>query len=191
MESALTFLANHSTYFLTFHILGTALGLGGATIADIMFFRFLEDYKISRKEVEVLSILRSVILVALGIIIVTGLALYLPKAELYNQSAPFLVKAVGVLVLTINGIALHLYVSPNLIHFNLDSGKKREKLQRLCFALGSISIVSWYSVFFIAMLKRLLPNSFLGILSVYLLLLVIGVIGSQKLCFFLRKKACK
>lgn len=191
MESILPFFKDHSTYFLTFHILGTALGLGGATIADIMFFRFLSDYRISKKEIEVLGILRAVILGALLVIIITGFALYLPNSETYNQSGAFLVKSIGVLILTINGVALHLYVSPNLKHIDLKPGKKREKLQRLSFALGSISIISWYSVFFIAMLKKILPYTFGELLAIYIFLLLVGISGSQELYFHLRKKACE
>lgn len=179
-ELLLDFLAQYKLKFLTLHILGTALGLGGATISDILFFKFLKDFRISKKEQEVLHVLKTVVLGALGLILVTGLALYLPNAATYNQSGPFLVKSIGVLVLTVNGIALHLYIAPHLLHLNLQSKQKMGTTwHRIAFALGAISIVSWYTVFSIAMLKTIMTWSFAHILGGYVCLLIIGVTGSQ------------
>lgn len=192
LETLISFFQNHQTKFLTFHILGVVLGLGGATISDILFFKFLKDYRISKKEEEVLHLLKNFMLSALGIIIVTGFALYWPAASYYNGSAPFLVKAIGVGVITLNGIALHVYVAPHLIHLNLKNHQKMGRnWHRLAFALGAVSVVSWYSVFFIAMLKSNLTWSFGILLSAYLVLLGVGVLGSQWVEVYLSKKANK
>lgn len=191
-ESLIAFLAQHKLKFLTLHILGTALGLGGATISDIMFFKFLKDFRISKKEEEVLHVLKTVVLGALGLIVLTGLALYLPSMEAYNQSGPFLVKSIGVAVLTVNGIALHVYIAPYLIHLNLKSKHKMGRTwHRVAFALGAISVVSWYSVFAIAMLKSLMTWSFVEILGVYIVLLIAGITGSQVLEWQLTRTAKK
>ncbi len=179
-DSILQFFGTHQAKILTLHILGTALGLGGATISDILFIKFLKDHRISEKEHEVLNILKTIVLGALFIIILSGLALYLPNTAIYNQSAPFLAKASAVLVVTINGIALHLFVAPHLIHLNLKHHQKMGRAwHRLAFSLGGISFVSWYTVFLIAMLKTLINWSFLSLIILYLILLIVGVLGSQ------------
>ena len=190
VELFIQFLGTYKLKFLTLHILGTSLGLGGATISDILFLKFLKDFRISKKEQEVLNILKSVVLGALLLIIISGAALYLPNAKEYNSSAPFLVKTIGVAVLTINGIILHLYIAPYLVYLNM---KKQQKMgsawHKIAFALGSISIISWYTVFAIAMLKSLMNISFLSLLGIYITLLIVGVIGSQIVEIRMTKKA--
>ncbi len=189
-EAFIEFLAQNKLKFLTLHILGTALGLGGATISDIMFFKFLKDFRISKKEQEVLHVLKNVVLGALGVIVLSGVALYLPMAEQLNTSGPFLVKTIGVIVLTINGIALHAYIAPHLIHLNLKQHKTMGRTwHRIAFALGAISVVSWYTVFLIAMLKTLMTWTFSELLGMYVMLLIFGIIGSQMLEWGLSKQA--
>lgn len=180
MSSFIAFLEPGFQYFLTLHILGTVFGLGGATIADILFFKFLADYEISKKEEEVLNTIKKVILGALIIIILSGLGMYLPNMAKYNASGPFLVKVLIVGVITINGMLLHEYVAPHLIHLNMKDHKTMSRSwHRFAFALGGVSVCSWYGVFFIAMLKSVLPQSFPFLLGCYTTLLLFTVIGTQ------------
>lgn len=175
-ELFIDFLEAYRLKFITLHVFGTSLGLGGATISDIMFFKFLKDFRISKKEQEVLHILKTVILGALLLIILSGIAMYLPDMHTYNESAAFLVKSIGVGVLTINGIALHMYVAPHLLHLDMKNQRKMGRTwHRIAFALGSVSIISWYTVFAIAMLKSSFTIDFGSLLSIYIFLLVTGV----------------
>lgn len=184
------FLSDYKLIFLTLHILSMAIGLGGATISDILFFKFLRDYRVSKKEEEVLHIMKDIILAAIFIIALSGFALYVPRAEELNASPMFLVKAVATGVVIANGIALHLFIAPYLIHLNL---RRQEKMtrgwQRLAFALGAVSVCSWYTAFFIAMLKEAMPFSFSFMLTLYLCLLFTAVATSQILEWHLAKKA--
>jgi len=191
-NTILTFLADYRLAFLTLHILSMAIGLGGATVSDLLFFKFLKDYRVSKKEEEVLHLLKDVILTVMLIIALSGLALYLPEASRLNASPMFLVKVIATVILIINGIALHVYIAPHLIHFNL---RKKERLgrkwHRLAFALGAISVCSWYSVFLIAMLKSALPFGFSTMLTGYLLLLITSILISQLVEYSLTKRAQK
>lgn len=186
----LAFFGEHKLFVLTVHIIGTAVGLGGATVSDILFFRFLKDFKVSRKEKEVLDVLKSVIMAALGLIALSGVFLYLPDSARYNASPAFLAKASIVGVVTINGIALHVFVAPHLLRMNL---KKETSLWSpwhiTAFALGAISFVSWYSALLIAMLKTELPFSYRAFMGGYALCLLCAVIGSQVIRVVLMKKA--
>lgn len=183
-------LADYRIVFLTLHVLSMAIGLGGATVADILFFKFLKDYHISKKEEEVLHLLKSVILTIMAVIAVTGVALYLPEAGRFNDSPMFLVKMLATGVLIVNGVALHVFVAPYLIRLDLRRDNSMGRgWHRLAFALGAISITSWYSVFLIAMLKRELPFTFPQMLGIYLGLLITAIAGSQVMEMFLRKKA--
>lgn len=170
----------YNVYVLTAHILGIILGLGGATVADILFFRFLKDYKISQQECDILNILKKVILSALGLIIVSGAWLYSTDMARYNASGPFLAKMLIVGIITMNGIALHLIVAPYLLRLDLTRHKARHKgWQRTAFFLGGVSVCSWYSAFFIAMLKSVLPQSFGLLFGGYLVLLSLTLVATQ------------
>lgn len=173
-------LSEYKVFFLTAHILGTVLGLGGATIADFLFFRFLKDYKISAKECDVLNTLKGIILSALGLIIVSGVGLFLTDVQLYSSSGPFVVKMLIVGIITINGIALHLVVAPYLLRLDLKRHQRRHRRwRRMAFTLGAVSVCSWYSAFFIAMLKSVLPENFSILFGGYLVALMFALLMSQ------------
>ncbi len=182
--------------FLTFHLIGVALGIGGATITDIFFFNFLRDFRISKKEHEVMTILSNVMMVALLLLYVTGLALYLANADRLRTSPAFLSKVCIVVVLTINGILMHKHIAPRMMHLSfllhpLEAHHLMHRLRRVSFAMGSVSFISWYSVFLIAILKSHFP-AWVGlphILGLYGTALVCGVIVSQFMERHLHRKS--
>lgn len=196
MEALKQFAADYTPYILTIHILGTAIGLGGATISDILFFRFLKDFRISKKEEEVLNIMKSIVLSGLGLLIISGSLLFLAKSQTYLNSPEFLAKTLGVAVLTVNGVALHVFVAPHLLQINLKQKRISRGWHRLAFSLGSISLISWYFVFTLAMLKSEINYSLDQLVSFYLGFLAIGITASQitesLLCRFAKNKSyCK
>lgn len=101
------FFSEYSLLLLVIHNLGTVLGMGGALISDILFFSFLSDGKISRKEVEVLHVMKSVVLYSLAVILLSGIGMVVSHPQRYIGSTPFLIKMTMVVVITLNGIALH------------------------------------------------------------------------------------
>lgn len=175
-------LAEHHLFIAILHILGVALGLGGVTFTDIFFFKFLKDLRISDWEADILHTLSQVIWFALIIIVVTGISLYLPEMDELNQSPWFLVKLIIVAVIIVNGAFLNLFISPKLVKISF--GKKHDHkegelhlLRKAAFALGAISLTSWYSVFILGMWN---PNlSFGMILTAYLSLIGLAIIISQ------------
>src|SRR3989338_3120849 len=175
------------------HFLGVALGLGAATITDIFFFKFLKDFRISEWEAEVMRTLSQIIWFALALLVLTGLGLYLPVAEELNQSAKFLVKMVVVAVIIINGAFLNLLVAPKLVKISFGEKHRHatgelHHIRKIAFALGAISIVSWYSAFILGML-RTLPIEFSSLLLIYLFILGGAIIGSQFMERFFVKQA--
>lgn len=185
-------LAEFSLYFLTLHVLAVIVGMGGATVSDILFFKFLQDYRISKKEVEVLHVLKDVVMGAIIMIIVSGLLLYVPATDAYNASPMFLLKATIVGVVTLNGIALHMFVAPRLLELDLHHKDTQSAHYRyFAFALGAVSVTSWYSAFFIAMLKTKMLFTYTQGLIGYCILLACALIGSQIMAHILVCRACK
>ena len=186
-------LREYRAVILILHLIAAAIGLGTATITDVFFFKFLKDFKISELEASVLNALSQVIWFALALIILTGIGLYLPASERLLDSSKFLVKMIVVAIIVVNGAFLNLLISPKLVHISFgeshehQSGELR-KLRKLAFALGAISITSWYSAFILGALHKL-SFSFPELLSVYLALVAVAVIGSQITEGILAKRA--
>lgn len=182
------FFADYQRIFLTFHLLSVAIGLGGATITDLLFFNFLRDFTISKKEAEVMGVLSNVIMGAMLVLFVTGIALYLSDIPRFNVSPAFFAKMVIVAVLAVNGFLMHAYVAPHMIHIsflkrNFKSGHVIHRLRAVAFAMGAVSFTSWYTVFFLSMLKSMLPEWLLlgHMLASYAVVVLVTVIGSQVL----------
>ncbi len=179
----ISLLAEHRTLILIAHTIAFAIGLGGATISDMFFFRFLKDLRISHEESATLSHLSQIIWFALALIVLSGMGLYLPAMEELHQSSKFLAKMLVVLVIIVNGAFLNLLVAPNLVKISF--GKRHEHetgelhhIRKLAFVLGAISITSWYSAFILGTLRSVpLPLSSLFLL--YLLLIFIAILISH------------
>ncbi|MFB6225988.1 MAG: vitamin K epoxide reductase family protein [Candidatus Paceibacteria bacterium] len=181
-ETLVPFLSEHNRVLLIFHIIGLALGVGGATITDVFFFRFLKDYKISHKEADVLDTVSEVVWAGLAILILSGLGLYLPSADQLTQNPRFLTKMTVVAIITLNGAVLNLKIRPHLmqIEFGKHEHQEGEMVfhRRLSFALGAVSFVSWYSALFFG-LARGLPDSFWVQFGGYLVVIAVAVGVSQ------------
>lgn len=179
----ISLLEEYYGFVLVLHALGAALGVGAATITDIFFFKFLKDFKISEWESEVMHTLSQIIWFALGILVITGLGLYLTNAEVLNQTPKFIVKAVGVAVLIINGAFLNLLISPKLIKISFGGAHAHEEgelryIRKWAFALGAVSITSWYSVFLLGLLSGI-KIDFWPLLFTYFGVVAGGVLISQ------------
>jgi len=194
IEAVTPFLSEHYRFILILHIVGVSLGVGGATISDVFFFRFLKDYKISHKEARVLDAVSDVIWAGLAILILTGLGLYLPNSEELIQNPRFLTKMIVVAIITVNGAVLNLKVQPHLMKIIFGEHEHHEGEmvfhRRLAFGLGAVSLVSWYSAVFFAM-ARGLPESFFVLFGSYLAVVAGAVIISQFVERRLKRKASK
>lgn len=174
-------LGDYRKLVLSLHMIGMALGLGGALITDIFFFKFLKDYKISEGEADTMNTLSQVIWIGLGILILSGIGLYLPEMARLNASPKFLVKAIVVGVIVINGLFLNLLIAPKLVKITFERKPHPDgmhHIRRIAFALGAISMTSWVSAFVLGSFRSS-PLPFGQLLAMYVSLLCIGVIGSQ------------
>ncbi len=175
------------TFWIIVHSIGFILGVGSATVTDVLFFRFLKDGTISPEEKGIMDTISNVIWVGLVIAILSGLMLYLPEQARLQTSSKFLLKLVVVSVITINGFLLNFLVAPRMIQFSFDATVPAGKLRRLAFALGGISIVSWYIAFILGSLRKIPLTSYQGIV-LYAAVLVCIIGGSQLYERFLLKK---
>lgn len=176
------YLQAYRPFILGAHLIGLLLGFGGAIISDVFFMKFLKDLKISKNESETLKTLSQIVWFGLGIIVISGILLFLSDAERLSGSAKFLAKMIVVSVLIINGFLLNIIVAPKLTSMFFGKLTDKEKgvrnLRRLAFALGAVSMTSWSSAFILGIM-RTSPASLHVILAIYASLLLIAITFSQ------------
>jgi len=168
-----------------FHIIGVALGLGGATISDVLFFYSVKNKTISGDEVNLLRAVSKVIWTGIILLIVTGIGFlvlrYLTAGSINGiellHNGRFQTKMFIVAVIFINGLVFHFKVFPLIRKYTGLSLQNDEIKKRLPLfaATGAISIISWYSALFLAFLK-FLTYSFAFLVNIYLLIIFVGII---------------
>lgn len=187
----LALLAEYKGVVVFFHALAAAVGVGATTVTDVLFFKFLKDFKISHNEKAIMDTMSHIIWIALGILIITGVGLYLPASERLLDSSKFLVKVVAVVVITLNGLLLNFIISPWLTKLDFED-KHPEKgeprlFRKLSFASGAVSISSWYVVFLLGSIRSI-PVSFRVGLLLYIVVVFSAIAGSQGYERYLVKK---
>jgi uncharacterized membrane protein len=186
-------LVEYKQVVVILHALTAALGVGGALITDIFFFKFLKDYRIAGNESETLQTFSQVMWVALTGLVVTGALLFLTNIEGYMASSKFITKMLAVLVIGVNGGVLNLIISPRIqeITFGGEHTHKDGELSRyrkIAFTTGAISISSWLLVFVLGSLRSIPYTAGQGI-SLYVAVLAVSVLASQIYAHLLSKKA--
>jgi len=177
-------------YTLTLHLLGMVLGLGGTTIIDFMIFHFMRNYKISSQEAVIMHLISQIIIVGLIFLIISGVAIFLTDIDGYLASDRFMMKMTVLLVVILNGIVLNLYIAPYMEKISLRAPDLNKDLvfKKISFAVGAISMVSWYSAFFLAMVKDLSYFRYTTLLIAYLILLGLSIGVSQFFKFSMEKE---
>ncbi len=171
-------LSAQKTWWVIAHNIGFILGVGAATITDILFFRFLKDGSISLEEKETMDTLSTVIWGALALLVVSGVALFIPEHARLATSPKFLLKIVVVGVIIVNGLLLNMFVAPFMRRLSFEGSTPARAFRRLAFALGGISFSSWYIAFFLGSMRKI-PLVFSHALGAYAVFLLVVVVGSQ------------
>lgn len=175
-------LAEYKGLVVFFHAFAAAVGVGATTVTDVLFFKFLKDFKISKGEKSIMDTMSHIIWVALGVLILTGIGLYIPASESLLVSSKFLVKVCVVALITLNGLLLNFIISPWLTRIDFDElnpykGESRV-YRKISFASGAVSISSWYIVFLLGSLRSI-PLTFKSGLLVYVGVVILAISFSQ------------
>jgi hypothetical protein len=166
--------------WLVLHLVTFALGTGTAIFNDILFVRALRRPATASWSGEQLAVASAVIWAALLFVVVSGVALTLPRADELLRSGRYLTKMAVVVVILVNGIRLHLVLLPRLTEAFFRVGATSAgsailpTLRRQAFVAGAISSGSWLSAVALGGLPDL-PNGALVYPLCYLLVLGGGV----------------
>ena len=139
--------------FLIIHMLGISIGAGGAIIGGVLFVKFLKDCRISKIEADITRTISQIVWFALAVLALSGAALYFPGVGEWGKAPIFALKMAIVDIVIINRLFLDLLIFPRLARASLEaeSAENNFKIQasagwKLSFALGAVSIISWFFV---------------------------------------------
>ena len=165
------------------HFIGLALGLGAATLLDLMLVRFFVREKISSENLKIFHFFSRIVNIGLVVLWVTGIGFVLHYAffdpvKLMNEK--IWAKLAIVFVLSVNGIFIHAIVLPRIkaqVGKTLLAGMSR--FQRSAFLIsGAISATSWYVPVILGAFPQLnfaVPAT--TILMTYGLLLILAIVA--------------
>lgn len=165
------------TILLIGHIVGVALGAGGATTSDFLFLSILRNGRIEKAEFRLLKVASGIVIGGLMLLMATGLGLIILSG---NVSHRFFAKMTIVLIAALNGGLMHAKLFPlmqksaqkrQLFHLNGFA----QKLPRISI-FGAVSSVSWYAALVLGA-WRSLSLSYPQILAGYLAILLLTMLG--------------
>lgn len=133
------------------HLIGAALGVGGATVSDSLFLASVRNRRVGGEQYVLLRSASRIVIAGLGLTILSGLGFlvvdYLDDGEIARLgSAPFLAKMTMVAVIAANGVLLHFKVIGFLEERQDRELGDAELAPRLWLmaGAGAASVVSWY-----------------------------------------------
>jgi hypothetical protein len=167
------------------HFIGLVLGLGAATLLDLIILRFLVARTVSAEHCQIVEFSSKVVTVGLALLWITGFGFLLhyglfDPAKLGNQK--IWAKMVIVGILTLNGVFIHRSILP-LVQANIGrglfeglSGRQRT----LLLSSGVVSGTSWYVPLLLGGIPQLnfvVPAWI--ILAAYGVMLTLGILLTQ------------
>ena len=142
------------------HFLGLALGLGTATVLDLIALRFFLMKEISRTSLDLFEFGSKIVSFGLRLLWASGvgfLVFYLTYSPDVLTNPKIHAKLAIVVILTLNSMIIHGVVLPflrNQVGKQMFEDTSRGR-QRIFIATATISAVSWYTPLLIANLPQL------------------------------------
>jgi hypothetical protein len=173
------------TSLIILHLFGLAIGVGAATLLDLIIVRFMVLGRISRDHVKVVYLAAHLVTAGLVLLWITGVGF---MAYYYNYAPESLTnpkihaKIAIVLILTLNGYLVHTFILPKIAE--KVGGHLFDKVsvmqQTFMLSCGTISAVSWYVPIVLGATKEWnFAVSASTILLAYLGLLTMGILAAQ------------
>lgn len=160
------------------HLLGVALGAGGAFVSDFLFASSIKDKSFSRTEIRFLNLGGKIVWLGLITLVISGIGLFSLDPAKYLESSKFLAKMAIVAIITLNGIVFHLSHIPRIIRHageHFPSSDEFIRKRHLLLISGAISGTSWISALILGSL-RTIPYSFGTIMSIYVVVVSTAIL---------------
>lgn len=167
------------------HLIGLALGVGGASVTDVLVMTAIKNNKLTSSQYDFIAIVSKVVTIGLALLIASGVGFviyYSMVGPELLRNPKLMAKLTVVLIIAVNALVLHGATMPVLWSLRdkvLIDDVFRSKLT-LFFTAGAISVTSWYTALFLGVWKN--PGftfNYVTIISIYAVLLVGGIIFSN------------
>ncbi|OGZ57923.1 MAG: hypothetical protein A3B96_00930 [Candidatus Spechtbacteria bacterium RIFCSPHIGHO2_02_FULL_43_15b] len=174
------------TFYLIFHLIGIACGVGGVYMSGFIFFSSIRDGKISEIEIKFIKLASLMVWIGVAILVCSGILLFSLDVERYMASTKFLAKITIVGIIILNGVFYHIRHIPKLVR---EEGKElNSRDSSILFASGAVSFVSWTSALILGAFRSV-PYGYWEIMFFYAMVLAVSVISALILrSKLLRKK---
>lgn len=153
------------------HIVGVAVGAGGATMSDVLFLTSLRDNRIDHSELRLLKIASQVVVIGLVLLTLTGIGFLLTGSP---PSPRFWAKMTIVTIASVNGFIMHRKLFPIFEKCAKEGIKvgSADFIQHtpLLIIAGPVSAISWYAAIVLG-IWRTAPFTYLQFMTLYGLLL--------------------
>ena len=169
---------------LAVHILGVALGLGGATVSDVLFIKSLKDEEITPKEKSFLDGASSVIWVGIGILLLSGAVMFWLNWDVLSQQPRMLAHVSIAAVIIINGLWVNFSIFPKITRWSQIKERNQKfvpeyrRIRKIAFIGGAISLTSWYAALALGFGRRFIfPTLSYGeLMGGYFLVLILAIL---------------
>ena len=172
-------LMNLKTAFLIGHIIGVAMGAGGATMSDTLFLTSIRDNYIDESECKLLKVASKIVVLGLILLCITGAGFFLVGS---TPSQRFWAKMTIVAIATINGLIMHRKLFPLFEKCSIEKIPLLSKTflthGRLMVSAGVVSALSWYAAIILGTWKSL-TLGYVGIMGAYLGILIMMLIATN------------
>jgi hypothetical protein len=131
------------------HFAGIILGIGAATLLDLVIFRFVLTKRIEKNHISIIIFSSHVIITGLVLLWISGIGFFVyywlydpPKID----NPKLVAKVIIVGMLTLNAFLVHFFVLPQVttqIGQRLLDGLSKSRCFFLIF-IGTVSAISWY-----------------------------------------------
>lgn len=162
--------------FVIMHLIGVAVGAGGAYMSDLMYMSSVKDKILNDIEIRFLKLGSFMTWLGIVILLISGFLLFMTDPVSYMNSDKFILKMIIVAIIIINGFIFHFIHMP-VLNFSkntqLSDSVHFKNKGKLIYVSGAISIISWtFSIILGAL--RSIPISVLGGFLIYLAIVLIG-----------------
>lgn len=168
------------TLLVILHLLGVALGAGGAYTSDFIFMSSLKDKIFENAEIRILKLCSAVVWIGVIVLIISGTGLFFLDPVKYLHSTKFLSKVVIVGIIVANGAYFYYAHMKHIIDVaekNIATSGSFRYYSVALYLSGAVSVVSWTTALVLGTLKSL-PFSIPEILSAYGAMVALGMMGA-------------
>ena len=128
------------------HIIGVALGAGGAFITDVVFINMIKSKTFEKTHIKIITLISKTIWIGAAIVVSSGLVLFIKNSEYYLGNPQFLAKMTIVAIILINGATFHFYQLPLLEKLKdkpVGAITKFSNRREILLVSGAFSSTSW------------------------------------------------